>query len=119
MRGLLGIVAMAVIAVPVSAWADLRKDHKVALLDLAYRCGKLHNTHYRGEPLVADGPFLHDLITLADSLDASGPERQFLRLDFRAGAESGKTVADALPKDELAKLLDAAKACRSPFKLAP
>lgn len=106
---------LLVFGISAPAAADLAAADKKMLQDAVERCGKLHGTTYEGKTMLERGPFLYDLITLADSLGASDPERQLLRVDFSRAAERKPQVADALPADEIARLRAAAKDCQQRY----
>lgn len=98
-----------------AAQAQLSQADRARLQDAVQTCGKLHGTTLAGKPLVERGPFLYDLISLADSLGASDPERQLLRIDFSTAAERAPQVADGLPAKEIAALQAAARTCHTAY----
>lgn len=98
-----------------TAQADLSKADMAMLQDAVQTCGKLHGTTLGGKPLVERGPFIYDLISLADALGASDPERQTLRIDFSGAAERNPRAADGLPAKEIEALKAAAKDCHTRY----
>lgn len=107
--------ALAVLGLSGTADAALSKDDMARLQDAVQTCGRLHGTTLGGKPLVERGPFLYDLISLADSLGATDPQRQTLRIDFSSAAERNPRVADGLPAAEIDKLRAAAKDCQTRY----
>lgn len=116
MKAVCWLAALAAgLAMSTAARADLLPKDKAMLQDAVERCGRLGGTTLAGKPLVEAGPFLHDLISLADSLGASDPERQLLRIDFTRASERHPEQADSLPADRREALRQAATDCQTRY----
>lgn len=106
------LVGVLWLASALPAAAELSATDRARLHEAVERCGRLNGIIVQGEPLLEAGPFLSDLIGLAEKMGATVQDRQFLRIDFSQAAERMRRGGSNVSAEELKSLRQQAETCR-------